>query len=442
VGLTRFPAPSLPRAEEALAAFETERSVQLADEQKEAVRITASRRLVVVTGGPGVGKTTVVRAMLAVFRAHSLAVKLAAPTGRAAKRMTEATSAPAVTLHRLLEFEPKSMEFKRRSARPLEGDVLVVDESSMVDLFLGDALFDAIPKTMRVVLVGDVDQLPSVGPGAVLRDVLRSGAVPVVRLSRIFRQSSGSLIVENAHRINHGEMPLLPPASDASSQGGSTGETSDFFLIDRDEPEAARSTVLELVHKRIPHRFGLDPVRDVQVLVPMHRGAAGSLALNESLQNTLNPHGRGLVHGGTTFREHDKVMQLKNDAERNVWNGDVGYVAKVDEEENTVLVRYDDGLASREVTYGRGDLDELTLAYACTIHKSQGSEYPAVVVVLLTSHFVMLARNLAYTAITRGKRLVVVVSNRRALTLALSEERKFERTTRLVERMEEAANNG
>ncbi len=428
----------LDRAETVLSSFEKSRNVTLADEQRRAVLTAARERMLIVTGGPGVGKTTVVRAMLAMYRDHGLSVRLAAPTGRAAKRMTEATGAPASTLHRLLEFDPKTYAFKRDARHPLEGHVLVVDETSMMDLTLADCLLAAVPDGMRVVFVGDVDQLPSVGAGAVLRDLLASNVVPFVRLEHIFRQGTGSLITVNAHKIRAGEMPELHPETG--------GAASDFFLIERSDAERARATVVEVVAQRIPHKFGFHPVRDVQVLVPMHRGACGSEALNAALQEALNPHGRPLVAAGTgspndraaSFREGDKVMQLKNDPERAVWNGDVGIILTVDPEERALTVRFDEGAHARDVAYDGANLHELTLAYACTVHKSQGSEYPAVVMVALTSHFVMLARNLLYTGVTRGKSLVVLVSSTRALQVALAEERRFERKTRLAERMREA----
>jgi exodeoxyribonuclease V alpha subunit len=404
-----------------VASFETAAQVELAPEQKCAVEQAAEQQLMVITGGPGVGKTTIVRAILAVLARAGLTVRLAAPTGRAAKRMTEATGGEATTLHRLLEFEPKSGAFKRDRKRPIEAGAIVVDEASMLDLPTADALAEAVAPGTRLLLVGDVDQLPSVGPGAVLRDAIASGTIPCVRLTHIFRQAARSLIVTNAHRINEGEPPHAPAG----------GADSDFFIVERRDPERARDTILELVTSRIPHRFGLDPVRDVQVLTPMNRGPAGTLALNEALQAVLNPSGPSLARGARVFRVGDKVMQLRNDYDKGVYNGDVGIVAGIDLEEGAMEVRFDE----RIVPYASPELDDLSLAYACTIHKSQGSEYPAVVIPLLTTHFVMLSRNLLYTAVTRGRRLVVLVADPRALDIALSERRREDRRTRLKWRL-------
>jgi exodeoxyribonuclease V alpha subunit len=345
--------------------------------------------------------------------------------------MSEATGRDGTTLHRLLEFDPKRAVFKRDRHHPIEARAVVIDEASMLDLLTADALLQAVEPGTRLILVGDVDQLPSVGPGAVLRDVIASGAVACVRLTQIFRQAAQSLIVTNAHRINAGQAPLAPPPGDTSA---------DFFLIERRDPEQARQLIVELVTSRIPRRFGLDPVRDVQVLTPMHRGPAGSLALNEALQAALNPNGEGIVRGARTLRVGDKVMQLKNDYDKNVFNGDVGIVSRIDPEEDVVLVRYADASdGHHEVEYEASSLDELTLSYACSVHKSQGSEYPAVVIPLLTTHFVMLSKNLVYTAVTRGKRLVVVVYDPRALRIALSDDRREGRRTRLAARLAEAA---
>jgi len=418
--------PKVPGAEAALAELQKRTGVELAPEQREAVISAAREGALVVTGGPGVGKTTIVRAILDVFEKAGVVVRLGAPTGRAAKRMAEATGRDAQTLHRLLEFDPKAMTFKRDAGSPLAAGAVIVDETSMVDVHLADALLQAIGDGTRLVLVGDVDQLPSVGPGAVLRDLLDCGKVPSVRLTRIFRQAEASLIVQNAHRINQGEPPELPPP----------GKTdADFFVVERRDPDAALETILELVRTRIPRRFGLDPVRDVQVLVPMHRGVVGSVGLNAALQRALNPVGPSVERGGIVYRLGDKVMQLKNDYERGVYNGDVGVVTKVDEEQNQIGVRFDD-LGGPEVVYDGPDLDQLNLAYACTVHKSQGSEYPAVVVAMLSSHFVMLSKNLLYTAVTRGKRLVVLVADPRAIRVALSNERaESDRRTRLSARI-------
>ncbi|MFO0586613.1 MAG: ATP-dependent RecD-like DNA helicase [Polyangiaceae bacterium] len=407
--------------EPAIDAFESAAGMSLAPAQRRAVEEAAKNKVLVITGGPGVGKTTIVKAILAVLDRARVDTKLAAPTGRAAKRMSEATKREATTLHRLLEFDPKERRFLRDRKRPIDAGALVVDEASMLDVELANALLSALPDAARLVLVGDVDQLPSVGPGAVLRDLIESGAVPTVRLTTIFRQAEGSLIVENAHRIQEG----LPPQSADSPTGA-------FHVIHRTSGEAAADTIQKILTENIPKRFGLDPRRDVQVLAPMHRGDAGTTALNQRLQMALNPEGPSVSRFGRTMRVGDKVMQLKNDVERDVYNGDLGFVSGLDPEAKQLTVRFDEG---REVVYEESDLDELALAYATSIHKSQGSEYPAVIVPLLTEHFVMLSRNLFYTAVTRGKKLVVLVADPRAVRMALAETRKEERKTWLAERI-------
>jgi exodeoxyribonuclease V alpha subunit len=414
----------LTRADEAMAAFERATKVTLAPAQRTAIEAAAARRVLVVTGGPGVGKTTIVRALLSLFDRAKLSTRLAAPTGRAAKRMSESTGREAVTLHRLLEVDARTGRFSRGREDPIVADAVIVDEASMIDVGLARALVDALKDGTRLVLVGDVDQLPSVGPGAVLRDVLASGVVPSVRLTTIFRQAGGSLIVEAAHRIREG----APPPSSPEPSG-------DFFVVPRRDPDAARETIVELVTKRIPARFGLDPLRDIQVLTPMHKGAVGVEALNEALQTALNPGpGAEVARGARRFRMGDKVMQLKNDYDRDVYNGDVGLIRAVDTADRELTVRVDE----RDVAYDDDSLDALSLAYAVSIHKSQGSEYPAVVIPWLRQHYVMLARNLLYTAVTRGKRLVVLVADPTAIDVALREDRRNDRRTSLADRLREA----
>ena len=407
--------------EAAITGFEKRAGVELAPAQRTAVEMAAQHKVLVLTGGPGVGKTTIVRAILTLFAEAKLVVRLAAPTGRAAKRMSEATGREAVTLHRLLEFDPKRREFARRHGRPLEGGAVIVDEASMLDLTLADSLLQAVSDDARLVLVGDVDQLPSVGPGAVLRDAIASGEVPTIRLTEIFRQAAGSLIVQNAHRIHEG----MPPES-------ATGAGGEFYVIERTGDKAAADTIVELVTGRIPRGFGLDPRTSVQVLTPMHKGEAGTIMLNERLQQALNPTGVEVKRGHKTLRVGDKVMQLRNDYDREVYNGDIGFITEIDLTAKKLVVRFDE----RNVDYEESELDELVLAYATSIHKSQGSEYPAVIVPILTQHFVMLSRNLIYTAVTRGKKLVVLVADPRAIALALAETRKEERKTYLAERLQ------
>ena len=378
----------------------------LSPSQSEAVRRVLGAKLAVITGGPGVGKTSTLDTILRILRAKGIQVLLAAPTGRAAKRMTEQTGLEAKTIHRLLEIDPKHGGFSRNEENPLACDLLVIDETSMVDVPLMNALTKAVPEHAALLLVGDVDQLPSVGPGQVLADVIASGAIPVARLTEVFRQAAESRIVVNAHRINAGKLPEL----------AGRGADSDFHLIEIEEPEAAAATLIEVVTRRIPNRFGLDPVRDVQVLTPMQRGVLGARNLNHELQAVLNPNPSISVERfGWRFSPGDRVMESQNDYDREVFNGDLGTVARIDEDEGAVIVDFE----GREVIYPYGELDTLVPAYATTIHKSQGSEYPAVVIPLAMQHWTMLARNLLYTGVTRGKRLVVLLAQRKALGIAV-----------------------
>jgi len=409
-------------AQRALPWVEARTGLALSESQRRAVAVALAEKITVITGGPGVGKTTVLDALLRIVRAKGARVELAAPTGRAAKRMSESTGLEARTIHRLLEFDPRTGGFKRDRERPIDADLVVVDEASMLDIVLTHALVRAVRSSSVVWLVGDVDQLPSVGPGAVLADVLASGRVPAVRLTEIFRQAAKSQIVVNAHRVNHGEMPL-PAAPDAAS---------DFYVIPADSPDDAVGKLIHTVTERIPKRFGFDPVRDVQVLVPMNRGGVGTRTLNAELQARLNPHaGARIERFGQSFSEGDKVLQTVNDYDKDVFNGDIGTVSRIDEDDGIVEVRFDD----RVVTYALHELDELVLAYAVTIHKSQGSEYPAIVVVLTTQHFTLLDRNLLYTALTRGKRLAVLIAQPRALELAVHTARAVRRRTDLASRL-------
>ena len=359
-----------------------------------------------VTGGPGVGKTTLVNAILRILVERKVKVLLCAPTGRAAKRLSEATGLEARTIHRLLEPGSGREGFKRGLGKPLRCDLLVVDETSMVDVTLMQALTRAVPDRSALLLVGDVDQLPSVGPGQVLADIIASGAVPVVRLTDVFRQAARSRIVGSAHRINRGSIPDLPnPEGD-----------SDFCFVEADEPETAAARIVDLVKTDIPRRLGYDPVRDIQVLCPMTRGAVGSRSLNIDLQAALNPAGEHKVERfGWTFAPGDKVMQIENDYKKDVYNGDIGYVESVEPETGELSASFD----GRTVVYGFGELDTLVPAYAATIHKSQGSEYPAVVIPVMTQHYHMLQRNLLYTGVTRGKRLVVLVGQKKAVAIAV-----------------------
>lgn len=396
--------------------------ISLAPEQREAVCTAATCKMMVLTGGPGTGKTTILNAIIRVFAENKAKILLAAPTGRAAKRLSEACGREARTIHRLLEYNPKEDGFGRNEDTPLACGLLVIDEASMMDTMLAYHLLKAAPLGATVIFVGDIHQLPSVGPGNVLCDLIASGVMPVVELVEVFRQAAESEIICNAHLINKGEIPRLESSKE---------RLSDFYFMRQEDPEKVVDIIVDLVNNHIPRRFRLDPVNDIQVLVPMHKGAVGAANLNLRLQQALNPSGNALQRGERIYRQGDKVMQIRNNYEKDVFNGDIGRISFVDMEEKTLCVRYDD----RTVGYDADELDELVPAYAISIHKSQGSEYPAVVIPLLTQHYVLLQRNLIYTAVTRGKRLVVLVGEPKALAMAIKNNRMQKRYTWLARRL-------
>ncbi|NUN93045.1 MAG: AAA family ATPase [Verrucomicrobiae bacterium] len=452
----------------------------MSDAQREAVRAAITSKLVVITGGPGVGKTTIIRGIVKILAYKKARIALCAPTGRAAKRLSESCSYFAQTIHRLLKYDPQDHDFTHHAANPIEADLVVVDETSMLDVPLAFHLLNAIPPTASVVLVGDVDQLPSVGPGNFLRDVIDSGIAPVIRLNQIFRQHHRSQIVVNAHRVNEGKLPensaatpMLAMARDltgdedsppADPEAGRPGEcaaaapsanglstASDFHLLPADSPEAAVRRIVKLVSDEIPRAFQFDPIEEIQVMAPMHRGVCGVENLNRELQAALNPkradpkfrlHRDGVIpeieRFGRLYRIGDKVMQIRNNYDKDVFNGDLGRVVAIDRDAAKLSVRVDERLVEYEFT----DLDELLPAYAISIHKSQGSEYPVVVIPILTQHYVMLQRNLLYTAITRGKKLVVVVGAAKALAIAVRNDKTAQRYGMLKARLMERDGKG
>jgi len=409
-------------AEKAIPWIQEKLSIRLAEKQMEAIRRAAQAKVMVITGGPGTGKTTIINAVIRIFSAIKARILLAAPTGRAAKRMTEATGYQAKTIHRMLEYNMKKGGFQKNEESPLDCELLIIDEASMIDTLLMNHLLKAVPAAATFILVGDVNQLPSVGAGSVLKDIIDSGQSPVVRLNEIFRQARQSAIIVNAHKINEGTLPDLQPAP---------GKLDDFYFIEQEDPQKVLEMIVTLVRDRIPKRFGFDPVDDIQVLTPMHRGTVGASNLNTELQKALNPGEDGVLRGGRLFRIRDKVMQITNNYDKEVYNGDIGRITSIDEEAQEVTVAMDD----RMVAYDYPDLDELVHAYAVSIHKSQGSEYRAVVIPILTQHYVLLQRNLLYTGVTRGKKLVVIVGTKKAMAMAVRNNKTEKRYTSLRDRL-------
>ncbi len=401
---------------------EKQSGIELSESQRQAVALALSSKFMVITGGPGVGKTTIINTILKILDSGKLKFVLCAPTGRAAKRLSEATGMEAKTIHRLLEFDPFARDFRRGSSYPLDADLVIVDEASMIDVVLMNRLLAAVSSRSALIFAGDVDQLPPVGPGFVLADMINSGVLPVVRLTEIFRQAESSMIIVNAHRINRGEFAV------SSHDSAAGAELSDFYVVPSESTADIQRRLLLVVAERIPGRFGMDPLQDIQVLTPMNKGPLGTKALNTLLQERLNPDAvRKIVRFGTTYAEGDKVIQMVNNYDKEVFNGDIGRIAAVDEEESALRVEYD----GREVLYESGELDEIALAYAITIHKSQGSEYPAVVIPLSMQHYTLLERNLIYTAVTRAKKLVMIIGDPKAISMAVGNKRSSERMTGL-----------
>jgi exodeoxyribonuclease V alpha subunit len=422
--LDSLPSPALPSdADKTICEVEGELGLQFSPRQREAIQECFRRKILVITGGPGTGKTTIIRAVVAVFDGWGRQVLLAAPTGRAAKRLSEATRKEAKTIHRILEYNPKQGRFKRNERHPLRADVLVVDESSMVDLLLMNSLLKAVPREMRLIMVGDKDQLPSVGAGNLLHDIIGSGRIKVVTLDEIFRQEQGSLIVQNAHRVNQGLSLIYPPRDDRDS---------DFYFIHHEDEEKSFQTIMSLCCFNIPQKLGIPPLSlQIQVISPMYKGRCGVDNLNAELQARLNPRSDGLKVGTREFRVRDKVMQVRNDYEKDVFNGDIGLIVDIDKANFRLLVDFD----GRQVGFEKDELNDLTPAYAVSVHKSQGSEYQAVVMPLLTQHFILLQRNLFYTALTRAKRLSVVVGSYKALYIAIKNDKPVRRNGLLMEKL-------
>ena len=403
----------------AIKALGRGQGIQYDETQIQALRMAVQSKVMVLTGGPGTGKTTITRGIIGLLQQQHLGVLLCSPTGRAAKKLSEATGREAKTIHRLLGFKPPH-GFEHDQNRPLRAGAVIVDEASMIDITLMHSLLKAVPTAARLVLVGDIDQLPSVGPGSVLRDLIDSGVIPVVRLTHIFRQAQQSHIITNAHRINQGEFPHVDNQT-----------ALDFFFCEEEEPDRVAALIQELCSQRLPQRYGFDPIEDSQVLCPMYKGVTGATHLNQVLQQSINPNGQSWSRGGTDYRVGDKVMQTRNNYDKSVFNGDVGRIRTIDVAEQTVTVAFD-----VVVEYEFGELDELVLSYAVSVHKSQGSEYRAVLMPITTQHYMMLQRNLLYTAITRAKELVVLVGTKKAIAIAVRNDQIAQRHTALAERLQ------
>ncbi len=424
VNLKESPSKIRPiHPERAIEWVQQKLDIELAQGQEEAVLLAANSKVLVITGGPGTGKTTIITAILRIFQQLKLRVLLAAPTGRAAKRMNEATGWEAKTIHRLLEYSPHKGGFKKDQDDPLEADVVIIDEASMVDTLLMHHLLKAIPPHAHLILVGDVDQLPSVGPGNVLKDIIKSGKFTVVMLTEIFRQARESMIVVNAHRVNQGQLPFL-------KEVGEAGE-ADFQFIQEEDPEKILQVILSLCSEKIPAPFTYHPLREIQVLTPMHKGTIGVTNLNIELQKKLNPGPSGITRGTWNFKQGDKVMQIVNNYDKDVFNGDIGWISRIDPEEREVVIDFD----GRAVPYDYSDLDEVVLAYAVSVHKSQGSEYPVVILPVVIQHYLLLQRNLIYTGITRAKKRMVLIGTKKAVAMAIRNNKPQRRYTLLSERL-------
>jgi exodeoxyribonuclease V alpha subunit len=405
-----------------IGQLEKKYKINFAQEQKQAIKEVMLHRVLILTGGPGTGKTTTTIGLIELFEELGLKVVLAAPTGRAAKKLSEATRRPARTIHRLLVYNPREKRFTKNEENPIRADAVILDEVSMIDVLLMHCLLKAITEDTFLILIGDIDQLPSVGPGNLLKDFIDSEVIPVIRLTHIFRQKEKSLIVLNAHRVNQGQFPIL-----------NSKQERDFFFLKEENPEKAAQKIIQLCTYRLPRSYGFDPMRDIQVLTPMYKGAVGADQLNDLLRNALNPTGKSVKYGHQQYRINDKVMQVRNNYDKEVFNGDIGNIKEIDYEEQMVKILF----YRRVVEYDFSELNELVLAYAITVHKSQGSEYSVVVIPLLTQHFLLLQRNLLYTAITRAKRLVIIVGTSKALWIAIKNNKTIQRNTFLKERLQE-----